>query len=931
MNQEFWRKIEDLFHAVLERVPEERQSFLDNACNGDVDLRCQVQFLLSKEARAGSFLEAPVLEDLAVVVGAERVREFGTYRIVSALGAGGMGEVYRAHDSKLGRDVAIKILPSEFAHDRERLARLRREARTLASLNHPNIAAIYELVEHSGEADYLVLEFVEGEILRGPLPVRTALEYARQVAEALQAAHDKGVIHCDLKPANVKVTPQGRVKVLDFGLARAIWGQGGDRDPSEAVTALESVSLAGHIAGTPGYMSPEQARGESADPRVDIWAFGCLLYELLTGKRAFAGATVQETISAVLEREPHWHSLPAKTPVRIRDLLQQCLQKDANRRLDSIAEVRRTVETAQHGWSRWRVSAISAAAFAVVAIGATLWLRGPARPVDRSQWVQLTQFPDPVSQPALSPDGRRLAFVRSSSTYFALGQIYVKLLPDGEPVQLTHDSLKKMSPAFSPDGAHIAYTTVDPQFNRDTWIVPTEGGEPRLWLQNGISLTWTAPRRVLFSGKLNGGRRGIVTAQEGRIGERNVYIPVHDRGMTQRSQASPDRKWVLLAEITGDGNWGPCRVVSMDGGSQGIQVGPPRADCTFGAWSSDGRWMYLTSKAGGLFHIWRQRFPIGEPEQVTSGLTEEEGIAITPDGRSLITAVGLQASSIWLHDGRGERQISRLEGNAAYPKFTPDGKKVCYRIVKAVPVFGTVRDAGELWIVDVDSGQNEPVATGFQPLDYDISHDGKQVVMEAPDSEGKPRLWLAPLDHRSRPEQISGVEGRNASFGPNGEIFFRHTEGSTAFLYRVRPDGTGLRKVLQQPILHLSGFSPDGQYMQIWASLLGNGPSAKQMFPLDGGSPVVIGGGSFLQWSNSGDTVWISAGAVPDGRTYIVPLPPGKILPPMPPEGFRSEDEIARLPGAHMIDHTGAPGPSQGVYAFERRTVQRNLYRIPIP
>ena len=364
---------------------------------------------------------------------------------------------------------------------------------------------------------------------------------------------------------------------------------------------------------------------------------------------------------------------------------------------------------------------------------------------------------------------------------------------------------------------------------------------------------------------------------------------------------------MLLAEISGNGNWGPCRVAPMDGSSQGTQVGPPNADCTFGAWSADGKWMYLTSKAGGLFHIWRQRFPVGQPEQFTSGLTEEEGIAVAPDDRSIVTAVGLQGSSIWIHDTRGERQISRLEGNAAYPKFTPDGKKVCYRIVKAVPAFGTVRDAGEVWVVDVDSGRTEPLASGFQPLDYDISTDGKQIVMDVPDSEGKPRLWLAPLDRRSPPKQIPGVEGRNACFGPSGEVFFRHTEGSTAFLYRVRLDGTGLRKVLEQPVLHLSGFSPDRRWMQIWASLPDNGPSAKQIVQLDGGSPVVLGGGSFLQWSSSGDTVWISFGAVPDGRTYIVPLQQGKVLPPMPPGGFRSEDEIARLPGARMIDATGPP------------------------
>ncbi len=574
----------------------------------------------------------------------------------------------------MARDVAIKALPLEFARDPERLARFRREARALASLNHPNIAAIYGL-EQSGDVDCLVLELVEGETLRGPLPMPRALAYAGQVAEGLEAAHEKGIIHRDLKPPNIKVTTQGRVKVLDFGLAKAIWGRDGDGDLLHASETPSAGTLAGQVVGTPGYMSPEQARGGDVDERTDIWAFGCLLYELLTGKRAFQGETVPETIASVLEREPDWQALPAKTPARIRELLRQCLEKDARRRLHKIADARRIIEEGKLGRNRWRVPAIAVVASALLALSAGLRVLGPARHTDRSQWIQLTSLPDPVSQPALSGDGRKMAFIRSSSTYYALGQIYVKTLPDGKPVQLTHDNLKKLSPAFSPDGTRIAYTTVDGQFHWDTWIVPTQGGEPELWLPNATSLTWTGPRQLLFSEKRSSGAIGLVTAQEGRIGQRDVYIPMHDRGMTQRSLVSPDGKWVLLAELTSYGDWGPCRVVPMDGSSQGNQVGPPGAGCTSAAWSPDGKSMYLTSKAGGLFHIWRQRFPDGQPEQLTSGLTEEEGIAMASDGRLFVTAVGLQSSTIWLHDASGERQISLLEGNAAYPQFTPDGKK----------------------------------------------------------------------------------------------------------------------------------------------------------------------------------------------------------------------------------------------------------------
>jgi serine/threonine protein kinase len=247
MEQELWRRAEELFHGALERPPEARHAYLDVACRGDSELRRQVELLVSKEENAGSFLAKPALADVTLeAVGSLVGRQFGPYRIVSLLGAGGMGEVYRAHDDKLGRDVAIKTLPSEFARDPERLARFRHEARTLASLNHPNIAAIYGL-EESAEADCLVLELVEGEALRGPLPIAVALDRARQVADALEAAHAHGIIHRDLKPANVKVTPQGRVKVLDFGLAKAILGS--EANPNPTQTAPPGVgTVAGHMS-----------------------------------------------------------------------------------------------------------------------------------------------------------------------------------------------------------------------------------------------------------------------------------------------------------------------------------------------------------------------------------------------------------------------------------------------------------------------------------------------------------------------------------------------------------------------------------------------------------------------------------------------------------------------------------------------------------
>jgi serine/threonine-protein kinase len=356
-NPDRWQRIEQLCQEALAREPGEREALLVAACGGDLELRREIESLLAQQSRAERFLEPPAVQGEGGLAAGTRL---GAYEITSLIGAGGMGEVYLAHDTRLDRDVAIKTLAPEFARDPARLARLRREARTLAALNHPNIAAIYGL-ETSAEADYLVLELVEGEPPHGPVPLAMALELAGQVAEALQAAHEHGIIHRDLKPANVKITPKNRVKVLDFGLAKALWTA--ERvDPAQPSPAASEQTMAGQIVGTPAYMSPEQARGGAVDQRTDIWAFGCLLFELLAGRRPFEGTSVSEMHAAVLEREPDWSALPPKIPAKIRALLRQCLQKERNCRPDDVAVIRGTLQQVQHAGQRRRSVRIRAVA-----------------------------------------------------------------------------------------------------------------------------------------------------------------------------------------------------------------------------------------------------------------------------------------------------------------------------------------------------------------------------------------------------------------------------------------------------------------------------------------------------------------------------------------------------------------------------------------
>jgi serine/threonine protein kinase len=330
------RRIDEICLAALDRDPPERAEFVRAACGADAALLHEVEALLAHAPAADAFLGASLGAVAAQAMGGGTGqslvgRTIGTYNVLAAIGAGGMGEVYRARDSKLGRDVAIKVLPAAFTGDRDRLARFEREARVLASLNHPNIAAIYGL-EQIGDVQALVLELVEGETLaeriggRGSgLGVSDALAMARQIAEALEAAHEKGIVHRDLKPANIKVTPGGTVKVLDFGLAKS--SAGSAPDLSQSPTIVISGTREGVLLGTAAYMSPEQARGQSVDKRADIWAFGCVLFEMLTGRVAFPGSTVSDHIAAILEREPDWNAVPPATPSTVQRLLRRCLEK----------------------------------------------------------------------------------------------------------------------------------------------------------------------------------------------------------------------------------------------------------------------------------------------------------------------------------------------------------------------------------------------------------------------------------------------------------------------------------------------------------------------------------------------------------------------------------------------------------------------------
>src|SRR5215471_2827738 len=419
---ERWRRVEALYHAALQRPPGERTAFLRVACADDAEMRLDVESLLAQPASDVGFLQTSALAVAARAVEALPTtltvgQAVGPYTILGMLGAGGMGEVYRASDGQLGREVAIKLLPPAFLNDPDRLARFEREKRMLAALNHPNIAAIYT-VEPIDSGRALVLELVEGPTLadrleRGPLPLADALRIATQIVDALEAAHEKGIVHRDLKPANIKLRPDGTVKVLDFGLAKAV-----PRDDSMPdVKSLTLGTTGDRVIGTPAYMSPEQARGQVIDKRTDIWAFGCVLFEMLTGRAAFAGATVTDTLAAIIDQEPDWTSLPSATPSAVRRLLRRCLEKDAQRRLHDIADARLEIEealaaksetiesaTPRRGWPKalW-VASVLVAALAIATAGA-LFLAHRATG-EQPRYRQITFRRGGVANPLFAPDG----------------------------------------------------------------------------------------------------------------------------------------------------------------------------------------------------------------------------------------------------------------------------------------------------------------------------------------------------------------------------------------------------------------------------------------------------------------------------------------------------------------------------------------------
>ncbi len=460
---------------------------------------------------------------------------FSHYKVTSKLGEGGMGEVWRAEDTKLGRDVALKVLPDVFAQDPERLARFEREARVLASLSHPNIAGIHGLEEIDGKR-FLVMEMVEGPTLaehiqQGPMPIEEVVRFSKQIADAVEAAHEKGVIHRDLKPANVNITPEGTVKVLDFGLAKALTGdpmsgEGSNQDLSLSPTMTQAMTGMGVLLGTAGYMSPEQARGKPVDRRADIWAFGCIMYEMLTGQRLFTGETATDVIGAVVHKEPDLDELSTRVPVRIRRLLERCLQKDANRRLQSIGDARIALQEwienpedepveAASGRPAWLLWAAAATAGVIGLVLGSVFLGSNDREPQLVQRIEAeiseeVLFTNRGAAAVPSPDGRYLAY---ATRIDGGGALYLRPLDRLESLQVAIGQARDWphNAFFSPDSQWLGFFTV-----AELKKVPVTGGSPITLAQTEMPRggSWSSDGRIVYASSIE--RRSLDRAGSGR-------------------------------------------------------------------------------------------------------------------------------------------------------------------------------------------------------------------------------------------------------------------------------------------------------------------------------------------------------------------------------------------------------------------------------
>jgi Tol biopolymer transport system component len=918
MTPERWRHVTEIFHAALAHEASARAGYLDQACAGDAALRAEVDAMVAAHAEAGSlgssltiaFSETPRLASGTTI---------GAYYVEELIGVGGMGEVYRARDAKLGRDVAIKILPLIFTVDRERLARFEREARVLAALNHPHIGAIYGFEERDS-LRALVLELVDGPTLadylaKGPIPVQEALGIARQIADALDAAHEKGIVHRDLKPTNIKITSAGVVKVLDFGLAKALApDEASARSKAPAITM--SGTRQGSILGTAAYMSPEQARGQAVGKRTDIWAFGCVLYELLTGRMAFAGETLADTIAAILGRGPDWQKLPETTPATVRRLLQRCLEKDPARRLHDIGDARLELDDARSDGPdndarpapvprRHVRLALFVLVGIAVSLAALLALRPRGTPTPAAE-VRLDVIAPGILDPfslALSPDGRQLVF---ASTDQRGSRLWLRRLNQTATEELPGTD-RATAPFWSPDSRAIGFFA-DGKLQR----LDLGGGPPRI-LANAShtpavveSGSWSRADVILFTSEkrlfriaASGGEAVPVAVPLQSPGPQPQFPPqfpqflADGRRFLLQSQgvisvasldgAEPKR---LVAAQSSIGYVPPGRVFFVRQGAlvesrfddaRNELVGDPIvvADRVFVNAAGGPVAAFSVSAAGMVaYQAGRQRYrwawldrmgkTIGVGGDLSDALPLEQDPALSPDGRRLAVARSAQGNrDLWLIElTRGVATRLTFGLNQADPVWSPDGSRIVFRSdldLHQVPSSGT-------------GSEELLLESAHLKFPQDWSRDSRYLLYADVDPKTRRDLWFLPLQDDRKPRVFVNTEFDewNAQFSPDGRWVAYQSDQSGRYEVYVRPfRGPGV----QQQISTSGGSMPRWRSSGDELYFIAPGGGLMAVTVRGSGTTLDVGDPTALFQTRIGPIIVRTAYAVaPDGR-FLFSIP----------------------------------------------------------
>jgi serine/threonine-protein kinase len=834
MQDRRWAVVDSVLGAALERAPHERDAFVQQVCGDDEELRRDVESLLAHVRDAGDFLERPARDLFDVAAGAGRQTvlpgSFGPYRILEPLGTVGMGAVYRARDDRLKRDVALKLLPRFLAADSDRLARFQREAEILASLNHPHIAAIYGVEERDG-VRALVLELVDGDTLAdrialGRLSIRHALEIGRQLADALGAAHEHGIVHRDLKPANIKVTPQGQVKVLDFGLAKlarpftvppaaaAPSGRPPNVDPA--------VTREGTILGTAAYMSPEQACGQPIDLRTDVWAFGAVLYEMLTGRRAFPGEDLQRTLGAVLNADADWSALPSDTPGGVRRLLEHCLDRDAGRRVRDMATVGVIIDSAFEPAGTWQMRGqLTGTAFrsrrswrwiAGLVIGLlAIPVAWSARPTEQSR---VSRFVLPVdtrarfnpSVPAISPDGRYLAYTWGPEGSRTLS-LHRMADPEGAPLA---EFVGASFPFFSPDSAWLGFFA-----GGELRKVPVLGGSPQPLARANASrgASWGDDNRIVFAPSFRSPLLRV--SADGSVPETLTRLDVHlDESSHRHPQVLPGSRAVVFTAVRTRGD--ALVVVSLETGERRLTI----EGAGFGRYVSTGHLVYL--QEGRLlaapFDIGRVAavgpavpvLDVGPPS--TDSLSDAGRLPQAFEG----TDAGLLAyrsgsagtsTLVWVDRTGIVTPFARALRGFAHPRVSPDGQ----RLVAS-------RD-NDLWVYDLarDALSQLTFQGGAVPL---WTPDGREVIYGRPRPGTGWDIFRKPADGSGSEQELlarpldQAPSGGNPS--SNGHIlpFVEWSLETAADIHLLSLKDGADRVLVKSPEFELNAsFSPDAGYV----------------------------------------------------------------------------------------------------------------------